>query len=292
MKKLILSMALASLFTSSYAAIEMTPDIKRIKEQAVLKIGVRTNAPPFSLYNNGSPEGYIVDLCNTIYTNLQKEFNSPLKVQYVPVTTATRFELLEKGEIDLECGTTTVTKARRERADFSYNTFITSTNFVTRSENKIHNPKDFYQPLVQEKKKVALMKGSAHEEWVKGWARGEKIDIILVENLIDGIKKVQSGEAYVFIQDKVLIEKAMFDMKVDKNQFFFSSHSLSLEPYSIMVRKGNTALLNYVNSELRQFYKTGGAKSTLEKYFVPNNMSINYLNNDLFRNPSVENAVP
>lgn len=292
MKKFILSIALTSLFASAHAAIEMTPEIKKIKEQGVLKIGVRTNAPPFSLYNNGTPEGYVVDLCNAIYTSLQKEFNSPLKVQYVPVTTATRFELLEKGDIDIECGTTTVTKARRERADFSYNTFITSTNFVTRSENKINSPKDFYQPLVQEKKKVALMKGSAHEEWVKGWVRGEKINTILVDSVTEGIRKVQSGEAFLFIQDKVLIEKAMFDMKVDKNQFFFSSHSLSLDPYSIMVKKGNTALLNYVNSELRHLYKSGNAKTTLEKYFIPNQMSINHLNNDLFRNPSVENAVP
>lgn len=292
MKKIILSLAIASLFTSAHATIEMTPDIKKIKEQGVLKIGVRTNAPPFSLYNNGSPEGYIVDLCNAIYTNLQKELNTPLKVQYVPVTTATRFELLGKGEIDLECGTTTVTKARRERADFSYNTFITSTNFLTLAENKVNNPREFYKPLVVDKKKIALMKGSAHEEWVKGWVRGENLSVLHVENVLEGIKKVQSGEAFLFIQDKVLIEKAMKDGNIAKDKFFFSSNSLSLEPYSIMVKKGNTSLLNYVNSELRSYYKSANAKLTMEKYFKANGISVDFLNNDMLRNPSVENAVP
>ena len=101
----------------------MGTEFLKIKESGVLKIGVRTNAPPFSNYNNGNPQGYVVELCNQIHQNLQKELNSKLQVKYLPVTSANRFEMIESGDIDIECGTTTVTKARRDKADFSFNTF-------------------------------------------------------------------------------------------------------------------------------------------------------------------------
>lgn len=291
MKNTLLTLACFGAINHVYA-LDITPDLKKIKDSGVLNIGVRTNAPPFSLYNDGAPQGYVVDLCNTIATNLQKDLNTTLKVQYVPVTTADRFELIDNGKVDIECGTTTVTKARREKADFSYNTFITSTNFVTLAQNKVRNTRDFYAPLVEQKKKVALMKGSAHEEWVKNWVQGAKLSVVYVDNIQEGIKQVHSGQAYLFIQDKVLIQKAMNDLKLNKNQFFFSSNSISIEPYSIMVKKGNKGLLSYVNSELRTYYKSGNAKINMEKYFQPNGMTIDYLNNDMLRTPSTENAVP
>ena len=279
-------------FSSMSHSIEMTPEILKIKESGVLKIGVRTNAPPFSNYNNGNPQGYVVELCNQIHQNLQKELNSKLQVKYLPVTSANRFEMIESGDIDIECGTTTVTKARRDKADFSFNTFVTTTNFVTLAANKNLSPKDFYNPLIVEKKKVALMKGTSHDEWIKTWTYGQALNIVYVENVSEGIQKVLSGEALLFIQDKILIENSLMSSNIPKKNFYFSEHTISLEPYSIMVKKGNKGLLNYVNSELRTYYKSGFAKNNLDKYFTPYNISISPLNNDIFRNPSLENAVP
>ena len=84
----------------------------------------------------------------------------------------------------------------------------------------------------------------------------------------------------------------MFNLHLDKRSFYFSEHAISLEPYSIMVKKDNKALLNFVNSELRTYYKSGFAKSTLDKHFKYSNLSINGLTFDLFRNPATENSVP
>ena len=72
MKKLI-PLLLCVMFSMNTYADSST--ISRIKESGIVKIGVRTNADPFSSYQNGQANGYMVDLCNTIVEDLQKNIN-------------------------------------------------------------------------------------------------------------------------------------------------------------------------------------------------------------------------
>lgn len=145
------------LFVFGFAAMmavmanAQTSALSRIKETGVVKVGVRTNADPFSYMENGKANGYMVDLCNHVVQDVQSEVGRKLTVQYIPVSPSNRFELVQSGQVDLECGTTTVNPKRRELVDFSYNTFITSTHFVTLQKNKIDLPRDFYEPLTRDK---------------------------------------------------------------------------------------------------------------------------------------------
>jgi glutamate/aspartate transport system substrate-binding protein len=288
MKKMFVVLALC-IGVSSFA---QTSTIQKIKDTGKIVVGVRTNADPFSSFSEGKASGYVVDLCNSVTQDIQKMVGKKLDVQYVPVTPSNRFEKIASSEIDMECGTTTVNAARRQKAEFSYNTFITSTNFVTLQKNKLNSYRDFYEPLVMNNQKMAIMKGTSHEDMVNKWGRGDKISFIYVTSVEEGMKKVKSGEAFGFIQDKVLIEKALNNLQLDKKDFAFSQDSLSLEPYSIMVKKGDTEMLRAVNNSLYGIYSSGEAKKTLASWLGKSNIDMNYLTNDTLKKPSTENAVP
>lgn len=288
MKKLFIMLAMCV----SVSAFAQVSTLQKIKETGKVTVGVRTNADPFSSYSEGKASGYVVDLCNAVTQDIQKIVGKKLEVEYVPVTPSNRFEKIAKSEIDMECGTTTVNADRRQKADFSYNTFITSTNFVTLQKNKLNSYRDFYEPLVMNNQKMAIMKGTSHEDMVNKWGRGDKVNFIYVTSVEDGMKKVKSGEAFGFIQDKVLIEKAINNLKLNKQDFAFSQDSLSLEPYSIMVKKGDTEMLKAVNNSLYGIYSSGEAKKTLTAWLGKSNIDINYLTNDTLKKPSTENAVP
>lgn len=274
-----------------FSAQSQSLTLNHIKDTGIVKVGIRTNADPFSSYQNGQASGYMVDLCNVVVEDLQKSLNRKLNVQYVPVTPSNRFELVQNGQVDLECGTTTVNNNRREKVDFSYNTFITSTNFVTLVKNKSDSPRDVYDKLVDSGQKIAIMKGTSHEDIVLKLSFGKPGFVSYVNSIEEGLTKVHNGEVFAFVQDKVLLEKGINNLKIDKRQFAFSQEALSVEPYSLMVRKGDTEMVNFVNSSLRQVYKTGQARKMMTQWLEAKNIEINFLTLDNLKTPSTENAV-
>src|SRR5262249_55391772 len=101
--------------------------IDKIKAERAIRIAYREDAPPFSYKDAGAtePAGYIVEMCRAVAAKLKDDLGVlALKIAYVPVTAANRFDAIAKGEADLLCEATTATLARREKVAFSIPTFV------------------------------------------------------------------------------------------------------------------------------------------------------------------------
>jgi ABC-type amino acid transport substrate-binding protein len=81
----------------------------------------------------------MVNLCEAVAQKLQAQLNLDLKVTYVPVTAASRFDAIAKGDADLLCEPTSATLSRREQVDFSIATFVDGAGVVVRASE----PTDF-----------------------------------------------------------------------------------------------------------------------------------------------------
>ena len=89
---------------------------------------------PFSYVENKEVIGYTIDICKAVVASLEKQLKvQPLKVEWVPVTTQTRFDAVTSGKADLECGSSTVTLSRMKQVDFSNYVFVESTGLVVKS---------------------------------------------------------------------------------------------------------------------------------------------------------------
>src|SRR3989344_5775051 len=76
-----------------------------------------------------------VDVCLQVAQALGRHLKlRETKVAYRLVTSSSRFDAIEKGEVDLECGSTTNTAARRERVAFTIAHFIASSRIVVQSD--------------------------------------------------------------------------------------------------------------------------------------------------------------
>ncbi|MFD6436377.1 transporter substrate-binding domain-containing protein [Streptomyces venezuelae] len=99
------------------------------RTRGTLRVGFQRNTPPFSSAAPGraafEPVGYSVDLAclvlAKVFAGTRVPFLSP-----VEVTSTTRENLLTEGRIDIECGSTTITEARRARCAFSVPIFRTA----------------------------------------------------------------------------------------------------------------------------------------------------------------------
>ena len=94
--------------TQSVMAQELDGTLKKIKTSGELTLGYLTSAPPFSFPGpDKRPVGYSIDLCTHIASSIQKQLSVNLKLNWVPVTTDNRLEMVASGKVDIECGTST-----------------------------------------------------------------------------------------------------------------------------------------------------------------------------------------
>jgi len=119
------------------------------QDDGSLVFGFRRDAPPFAFLQpippvsptdepaspdaqtstQYRPAGYSVEICRLIQNELMRTYDD-LVVEWMPVTAEDRFSKLGRGEIDLLCGTATVTVERLRQYEASLFTFLTGASFV------------------------------------------------------------------------------------------------------------------------------------------------------------------
>src|SRR5215510_4461632 len=84
-------------------AQELDGTLKKIKSSSTLTLGYLESAPPFSFPGpDRRPVGYSIDLCTHIASSIQKQLGIDLKLNWVPVTTENRIEMVASGKVDIE----------------------------------------------------------------------------------------------------------------------------------------------------------------------------------------------
>src|SRR5262245_58288323 len=105
--------------------------LKSIGESKTIRIAHRTDAVPFSYLSTDGLAGYTIDLCKLVVASLERQLGvQNMKIEWVPVTIQTRFDVIAKGNADLECGSSTVTLGRMKQVDFSNYVFVESTGLA------------------------------------------------------------------------------------------------------------------------------------------------------------------
>ena len=149
--------------------------VERIRERGEFRVGYRADARPLSFDDAGVPAGYSVDLCRRVASGVGEQLNLPsMKVTYVRVTADNRFDALVKGEIDIECGATTITLERLERVDFTLMTFVTGGSFLSKADKRVSSAADLAG------KRVAVPRGTSTATALQAYLTDNSIDARVV----------------------------------------------------------------------------------------------------------------
>ena len=247
-------LVVAALLSSASAMGQGTLD--RIRERGELRIGYRTDARPLSFEENGAPSGYSVDLCKRVAAGIGGQLNLPaMKATYVPVTTENRFDALVKGDIDIECGATTVTLTRKERVDFTLMTFVTGGTFLSKADSRIGGAADLAG------KRVAVSRGTSTATALQAYLKENSVDarVVMVDDREAGMARLQRGDVDALAGDQiVLLGDALEALEKDKNaNFSFADELFSYEPYAFMVRRNDADFRLVVDRELAEIFRNG-----------------------------------
>lgn len=292
--------ALFALFSGLAAAAPAAPapaagpaldaTLMRIRDQRVIRLGVREVSRPFSFVDEKKqPTGYAVELCLKAVDAVKAELKLPdIKVEYVVVSGAERIPKLESGDIDLECGSSTNTKARQEKVIFSNTYFVAGARFAVRKDA----PFDSLSAL--EGKTIALSKGTTSEKLFNQMQQtgGFKVNLVQYPNNAEAFKAVREKKADAFVHDDVLLMGQVSAQSADADMTVTGS-PLSVEPYGIMARKTDTALLGIVDRTLVGLFQSGEVQKLYDKWFDSKSFKVpmSRLTRDSIARPTKEPGV-
>ena len=242
---------------------DLDGSLKKIKTTSTLNLGYLTSAPPFSFPGpDKRPVGYSIDLCTHIASALQKQLGVNLKLNWVPVTTENRIDMVASGKVEIECSTTTATLSRQEKVDFSLMTFADGGGLLTKSDLKLGAVADLAD------KRIAVIPGTTTETALQKFLKEEFVSVkyVPVKTHVEGLAAIEKGSAEAFASDRGILIGLAVTSK-DPTRFALPPILFSYEPYGFMVRRNDAAFRLAVNRALAELYRSGGIAPIYERWF-------------------------
>jgi ABC-type amino acid transport substrate-binding protein len=205
----------------------------------------------------------MVELCQRVVRSLASQLKLPeLNVSWVLVTVQSRFDVVAKGNADMECGASTITLGRMKQVDFSSVTFVESTGLMVRAASGVRSLSDLAG------RKIAVVRGTSNERAVAAQVKRRQLNttLVAVGSGDEALAALESGKADAFASDRLLLVGAVSKAKEPRSLTLLADQ-LSIEPYGIVLPRGDSSLRLAVNTALAQIYGSGEIDEIFRRWF-------------------------
>ncbi|HMN50537.1 MAG TPA: amino acid ABC transporter substrate-binding protein [Xanthobacteraceae bacterium] len=236
--------------------------LKRIGESGIIRIGHRADAQPHSFRdNNGNAAGYIVDLCRDVAQAVQQQLKRDVKIEFVVVTSESRFEMLRENKIDLLCDPSSITISRREIVDFSIPTFVDGAGVAFRG-NEIERFEDF------QGKRVGVLSGTTTHDLLRGSLAqlGVKAEVVVAKDHREGIRLLAEGKIDAYFADRAILA-FLHSRREQGQQFKLGRKYFSYETYGLALQLGDAPFRLIVDRTLARLARQGRIEALANKNF-------------------------
>jgi glutamate/aspartate transport system substrate-binding protein len=245
------------------AAAATSSTLDRIKERRSIIFSYRHAAPPFSYRDReGRVKGYSIDLCLRVAALIQKELGlKELQIEWVSVEAATRLDAVASGQVDADCGTTTISLSRMEQVDFSVPIYVDGGGVLVRTKKKPMKMADL------KGKRIAVIPGTTTEQGITKMLGllSAQATLVPVTNGPEGMALLERGEVDGYAGDKVVLANLKL-RSPNPNALMFVGGDFSYEPYGIAVRRDDPDFKLAVNRALVGLYRTGDIDTIFQRW--------------------------
>ena len=174
-----------------------------------------------------------------------------------------RLSAIENGDVDIECGATTVTLSRRERVDFTLMTFITGSAVLSLQSKPIDNVDDLVGA------KIAVLAGTTTEAVLQRVMEINdfKIKLQLIGSHTEGMELLNSGKVAGYASDRAMLIGQVFRNANASKKYAMTRTVLSFEPYALMVPRGDTEFRLLADKSLASLYRGAGINRLYHTWF-------------------------
>jgi glutamate/aspartate transport system substrate-binding protein len=262
---LLSGLAISSLCASATLAQDLTGTLKKIKETGAITLGHRESSVPFSYYDDKQQVvGYAMDLCYRIVDAVKSELKlAKLDTNLNPVSSATRIPLIANGTVDLECGSTTNNLEREKQVSFTITHFVTANRFVSKKAANLKTVEDLRG------KTIVSTSGTTNIKQITeiNAQKGLNLNILAAKDHAEAFLMVETGRAAAFVMDDILLYSLVAGSKAP-GDYVISADALSVEPYGIMLPRGDAPFKKVVDQEMIATYRSGAINALYDKWFL------------------------
>ena len=211
---------------------DRTPE--QIQESGEIVIGIFSDKAPFGYIDaDGKPAGYDVVYGDRIAADLG------VTAKYVPVDAAARTEVLASNKVDITLANFTVTPERAEKVDFANPYFKVSLGVVSPTSAEITDVSQLAG------KTLIVTKGTTAEAYFE--ANHPEVKLLKFDQYSDAYQALEDGRGDAFSTDNTEV----IAWAIQHPGFSVGIKSLGDTSYiAAAVKKGNTALLDWLNNQL------------------------------------------
>ncbi|AIN93996.1 substrate-binding periplasmic protein [Treponema putidum] len=222
-------------------------------------IGVRDDLPPFSFLNlfTTKLEGYDIEVAEELCKNMK------IKPIFKAIAWNERDKLLNNGEIDCIWSGFSYSKERDEA-------YSLTTPYIKSAVILVVKDKDPYYSIqdIREKKIGVIALSSIHANLKKAeLTYGVFKNTVVFQKAQDALNALEKDEINCIVYDLLSINSLM---QAKTGSYRVLDEAIAYEEYVIAFRKEDIALMNAVESTLKDMAKTDFLEKTSKKWFGAN----------------------
>ncbi|SDM54051.1 amino acid ABC transporter substrate-binding protein, PAAT family [Dendrosporobacter quercicolus] len=228
--------------TDDKAAQAGKSSIEEIKQRGTIRIGVFSDKPPFGFVDaNGKNQGFDVYIAKRFAKDL---LGDESKVEFVLVEAASRVEFLQANKVDIILANFTVTDERKQIVDFANPYMKVALGVVSPSGQPVKSVEEL------KGKKLIVNKGTTAETYFT--KNHPDIELLKYDQNTEAFEALKDKRGAALAHDNTLL----FAWAKENAGYSVGIPSLgSLDTIAPAVKKGNTELLNWINTELETLGK-------------------------------------
>ena len=179
--------------------------LETIRETGVLKVAIREDAAPFGYVNSADNlQGFCLDFFTLLEEKLKEQLpRNSLIIRLLKSTVSNRFNLVEEGLSDIECGPNTIRELSSPEVTFSRPFFDTRTQFLIATEQVDATDLDGDLANI----KIGVIRDTTTEELIK--ERYPDARIVLFSGVTArnrGVEAVAQGTIAAMASDGILLQ--------------------------------------------------------------------------------------
>jgi len=249
----------------SAVSLAQADTLKKIKDNGSVTMGVRESSGALSFtLGDGKYTGFHVEICDLVLKDIRKQLGlADFAVKYQPVTSQNRIPLIQNGNVDIECGSTTNNQTRQKDVAFAVTTYVEEVRIAVKANSGITGIGQLAG------KTVATTTGTTSVQTLRKHERATGVDFkeIFGKDHADSFLLLESGRADAFVMDGSILAGNIAKAK-NPNDFKIVGEVLSVEPIAIMMRKDDPAFKKAVDDSLKAMMKNGTVAKLYDKWFM------------------------
>lgn len=268
------------------AAGEVPSDLARLRARGEIRFGFQDGAFPFAYLpaHGATHAGFSVDLCERVLQRVSQAVQAlapqgevrPLRSKVISVTSKTRIPLLLNGTIDLECGSTSASRARVELGHddevgvaFSQMIFWSDVAVAVADIPRWRDYRHVTQLAeLSEDKPIVTTSGSTSVKHLNALERAQRRPLarVYADKHVDAFSMLKNDEASAFVMDRVLLHSLL-----DPRRFRLLDGRIAQDPgesYGLMMRKSDHALRALVETTLTDLKRNGDFARLYGRWFL------------------------